>query len=103
MFFDWKNQVEKLQLTRDLNNRAIIYQGLRLPLQKLPKLLQSNNQNTSNFCLVPLTHVYHISSCKNTRKDDILSSKVLIESILYDKVSPDKIRQNNDGYKKSIE
>ena len=31
MFFDWKKQLEKVQLTRDLKDDTIIYQGIRLP------------------------------------------------------------------------
>ena len=31
MFFDWKIQLEKVQLTRDLKDDTIIYQGIRLP------------------------------------------------------------------------
>ena len=31
MFFDWKIQLEKVQLTRDLKDSTILYQGNRLP------------------------------------------------------------------------
>ena len=31
MFFDWKIQLEKIQLTRDLEDNTMIYQGIRLP------------------------------------------------------------------------
>ena len=31
MFFDWKIQLEKIQLTRDLKDNTIIYQGIKLP------------------------------------------------------------------------
>ena len=31
MVFDWKIQLERIQLTRDLKDDAIIYQGIRLP------------------------------------------------------------------------
>ena len=31
MFFDWKIQHEKVQLTRDLKDDTIIYQGIRHP------------------------------------------------------------------------
>ena len=31
MFFDWKKQFEKVQLTRDLKDHTIFYQGIRLP------------------------------------------------------------------------
>ena len=30
MFFDWKKQLEKVQLTRDLKDDTILYQGIRL-------------------------------------------------------------------------
>ena len=30
MFFDWKIQLENIQLTRDLTNNTMIYQGIRL-------------------------------------------------------------------------
>ena len=30
MFFDWKKQLEKVQLTRDLKDETIFYQGIRL-------------------------------------------------------------------------
>ena len=32
MFFDWKIQVKKIQLKRDLKDNTIIFQGIRLPL-----------------------------------------------------------------------
>ena len=31
MFFDWKIQLEKVQLTRDLKDDTILYQGIRFP------------------------------------------------------------------------
>ena len=31
MFFDWKIQLEKVQLTRDLSDNTMIYQGIKLP------------------------------------------------------------------------
>ena len=31
MFFDWKIQLEKVQLTRDLSDNTMIYRGIRLP------------------------------------------------------------------------
>ena len=31
MFFDWKIQLEKVQLIRDLKVDTILYQGIRLP------------------------------------------------------------------------
>ena len=31
MFFDWKIQLEKVQLTGDLKDDTILFQGIRLP------------------------------------------------------------------------
>ena len=31
MFFDWKIQLEKVQLTRDLKDDTILYKGIRFP------------------------------------------------------------------------
>ena len=31
MFFDWQIQLEKVQITRDLKNDTILYQGIRFP------------------------------------------------------------------------
>ena len=31
MFFFWKIKLEKVQLTRDLSDKTMIYQGIRLP------------------------------------------------------------------------
>ena len=31
MFFDWKKQLEKIQLTRDLKDSTIVYEGIRVP------------------------------------------------------------------------
>ena len=31
MFFDWKIQLEKVQLTRGLSDNTMIYQGIRSP------------------------------------------------------------------------
>ena len=33
MFFDWKKQLEKVQLTRDLSDNTINYQVIRLPFK----------------------------------------------------------------------
>ena len=51
--------------------------------------------HTSNNHLVPRRHLYHISSSKNTRKNDKISQKYFIESISFEDVSPDQLRHSN--------
>ena len=53
MFFEWKNQLEKIQLTRDLKYDTMIYQGIRLPCKNDQGYCDSTTKNTSNYCLVP--------------------------------------------------
>ena len=66
MFFDWKIQLEKVQLTRDLKDDTKIYQGNK-PLKKRQRILQPYYKHTSINCLVLRRNLYHISSSKNTR------------------------------------
>ena len=53
MFFEWKIQLEKVQLTRDLKDDTIIYQGIRFPCKNDPRILRSHYTHTSNNRLVP--------------------------------------------------
>ena len=62
MFFDWKIQLEKMQLTRDLSDNTRIYQGIRLPCK-----------NDQGYCLVSRRYMHNISSSKNTRTNDKIS------------------------------
>ena len=41
MFFDWKKQLEKIQLTQDLTDNTMIYQGITLPCNYLSSVLTS--------------------------------------------------------------
>ena len=77
MFFDWKIQLEKVQLTRDLKDDTIIYQGIGLPCKKDQKHCNSTTRTQAIInCLVPRRHLYLISSSKNTRQNDKFSPKV---------------------------
>ena len=75
MFFDWKIQLEKVQLTRDLSDNTMIYQGIRLPC-KNDQVIATRTQyhtDTSNKCLVSRRYMHNISSSKNTHSNDKIS------------------------------
>ena len=67
MFFDWKKQLEKVQLTRDLKVDTIIHQGIRLPYKNDQGYCHPTTCTQSINRLVPRRHLYNISSSKSTR------------------------------------
>ena len=75
MFFDWKIQLEKIQLTRDLSDNTMIYQGIRLPCKSDQGYCDPTTR-TSNNCLVSRGYMYNISSSKNTRPNDKISREI---------------------------
>ena len=93
MFFDWKIQLEKLQLTRDF-----IYQGIRLPCKNDQGYCDSTTRTRA-------TIVWFLEDTCTTFQDARIHArlskfhqKVFNESIPYNKVNPEKTRQNNNCY-----
>ena len=77
MFFDWKIQLEKIQLTRDLSDNTMIYQGIRLPCKNDQGYCDPTTRTQATIVWFPEdTHMYNISSSKNTRSYDKISRKI---------------------------
>ena len=88
MFFDWKIQLDKVQLTRDLSDNTMIYQGIRLPCK--------NDQGYSD----PTTRTqativwFHEDTCTTFQVAKIHAPMIkfqenyFIESISYEHVHP---------------
>ena len=76
MFFDWKIQLEKVQITRDLKYDTMIYQGKRLTCKNDREYCDPTTATQATVVWFP-EDTYHISSCKNTLKNDKISSKLL--------------------------
>ena len=53
MFFDWKIQLEKVQLARDLKDDAIIYQGIRLPCKSDQRYCQPTTPKQAKIVYIP--------------------------------------------------
>ena len=93
MFFDCKIQLEKIQLTRDLKDNTIIYQGIRLP-----------SKNDQGYC-DPTTRTqattvrFHEDTCKTFEVAKIharmikFHEKYFIESIPYESIPYEPISQ----------
>ena len=59
MFFDWKIQLEKIQLTRDLSDNTMIYQGIRLPCKNDQGYCDPTTRHKQQLFGSPKTHVQH--------------------------------------------
>ena len=98
MFFDWKIQPKKIQLTRDLKVDTEIYQGIRLlcknyegycdPTTRTQATIVWSPEDTSTTFQVAKIHARMIQ----------FYQKNFIESISYNEVNPEKIRQNNQFF-----
>ena len=61
MFFDWKIQLEKIQLTRDLSDNTMIYQGIRLLCKNDQgySIVTLQHEHKQQLFGSPKTHVQH--------------------------------------------
>ena len=59
MFFDWKIQLEKIQLTRDLSDNTMIYQGIRLPCKMIKDIATLQQEHKQHLFGSPKIHVQH--------------------------------------------
>ena len=70
MFFDWKIQLEKIQLTRDLKDNTIIFQESDYHVEMIKAIVIPQQGHKS---LVSRRYLYNISSSKNTCSNDKIS------------------------------
>ena len=59
MFFDWKMQHEKEQLTRDLKDDTILYQGIRLPCKNNQGYCDHTTRTQATFLQDNYYQVYY--------------------------------------------
>ena len=76
MFFDWKIQLEKIQLTRDLSDNTMIYQGIRLPCKNDQGYCDPTTRTQATIVWFPEDTCTTFSSSKNTRSYDKISRKI---------------------------
>ena len=80
-----ENTTRKVQLTRDLKDDTILYQGIRLPCK-----------NDQGYCDPTTRTQATIVILSNLLSNQFfLSNQCFIESILYEDVNPDQIRTTN--------
>ena len=76
-FFDWKIQLEKVQLTRDSNDDTISYQGIRLLVKMTKDIVIQQQEHKQQMFDSPETQVPRFKLQNATRKNDHISSKTL--------------------------
>ena len=59
MFFDWKIQLEKIQLTRDLSDNTMIYQGIRYLVKMIKVIADPTTRTQATIVWSPKIHVQH--------------------------------------------
>ena len=92
MFFDWKIQLEKVQLTRDLKDGTILYQGILLPCKNDQRYCDPTTRKQATIVWFPEETCTVFQVAKIHARMIKLHQKYFIESISFEKVNPDQIR-----------
>ena len=99
-FFYWEIQLEKLQLTRDLKDDIIFYQGKQLLCKIYQGYCNPTTRTQATIVWFPEYTCKIIQVARIHARMIKFHPKKFMESIPYDKVNPEKIRQNKNCYNK---
>ena len=94
-----ENTTRKVQLTRDLKDDTILYQGIRLPYKKDQGFCDptTRTQATINWFPKETSTVFQVAKIHAAMIK--IYQKYFIESILYEDVSPDQITTTNHKFR----
>ena len=95
MFFSWKKQLEKIQLTRDLTDKTIIYQGIRLPCKNDQGYCDPTTRTQSTIVWFPEDTYTTFEVAKIHARMIKFHEKYFIESIPHGQVNPSHKRSND--------
>ena len=99
MFFDWKIQLEKIQLTRDLKDNTIIYQGIRLPCKNDQGFCDPTTRTQATIVWFPVDTCTIFQVAKIHARMTKFHEKCFIESIPFEKVKPIQKLQHSSKYR----
>ena len=88
MFFDWKIQFEKIQLTRNLADNTMIYQGIRLPCKNDQGYCDPTTRTQATIVWFPEDTCTTFQVAKKHARMIKFHEKCFIESIPYKQVNP---------------
>ena len=86
MFFDWKIQLEKIQLTRDLKDNTMIYQGIRLPCKNDQGYCDPTTRTQATIVWFPEDTCTTFQVAKIHARMIKFQDKYFMESIPYEQV-----------------
>ena len=95
MFFDWKIQLEKVQLTRDLSENTMIYQGIRLPCKNDQGYCDPTTRTQATIVWFPEYTCTTFQVAKKHAQMIKFHEEYFIESIPYEQLNPSR-KQSND-------
>ena len=95
MFFDWKIQLKKVQLTRYLSDNTLIYQGIRLPCKNDQDYCDPTTRTQATIVWFPEGTCTTFQVAKIHAQMIKFHEKYFIESIPYERVNPSR-KQSND-------
>ena len=99
MFFDWKLQLENVQLTRDLKDDTILYQGYKLPCKNDQGYCDPTTRTQAIIVWFPEDTCTTFQLAKIHGRMIKFHQKSFIESIPYENVNPDQIRTTNHKFR----
>ena len=95
MFFDWKIQLEKIQLTRDLSDNTMIYQGIRLPCKNDQGYCDPTTRTQATIVWFPEDTCTTFQVAKIHARMIKFHEKYFIQSIPYEQVHPSRKLSSN--------
>ena len=99
MFFDWKTQLEKVQLTRDLKDDAIIYQGIGLPRKNGLGYCDHTTRTQATIVWFPKDTCTTFQVAKIYARKIKFHQNCFIESIPFENVNFDQLRHGNYSFR----
>ena len=99
MFFVWKIQPEKVQLTRNLKDDTIYYQGIRLPCKNDQGYCDPTTRTQATIVWFPEETCTVFQVAKIHARMIKFHQNYFIEGIPYEDVSPDQIRITNHKFR----
>ena len=99
MFFDWKKQLEKVQLTRDLKDDTSLYQGIRLPCKNDQGYCDPTTRTQATIVWFPEETCTVFQVARIHARMIKFHQKYFIESIPFEVVNPDQTRNNNNKFR----
>ena len=100
IFFYWKIQLEKVQQTRDLKDGTIFYQGIRLPCKNDQGYCDPTTRTQATIVWFPEETCTVFQVARIHARLIKFHQKYFIESIPFEEVNPDQIRNNNNKFRK---